>query len=202
MNEKGRSMVEMLGVLAIIGVLSVSAMSGYSKAMMKYRLNKQAEQLNTVFNAVARYHGSFSKSTAQGLNLTPVFIKMGEIPTEMTRSNDDYLYDIFKTQLYIRTGFTPEPTILVELRPELIKHSNQNLEICRNILLVAKENSHNIYYLSSRNLPITVSNNLVGDATCTSTKKCLKDLSLNDIYTACTNFGDGTQANIIIVWKI
>ena len=29
----GRSMVEMLGVLAIIGVLSVGAMNGYSKAM-------------------------------------------------------------------------------------------------------------------------------------------------------------------------
>ena len=29
----GRSMVEMLGVLAIIGVLSVGAIAGYSKAM-------------------------------------------------------------------------------------------------------------------------------------------------------------------------
>ena len=38
----GRSMVEMLGVLAIIGVLSVGAIAGYSKAMMKYKLNKQA----------------------------------------------------------------------------------------------------------------------------------------------------------------
>ena len=38
----GRSMVEMLGVLAIIGVLSVVAIAGYSKAMMKYKLNKQA----------------------------------------------------------------------------------------------------------------------------------------------------------------
>ena len=38
----GRSMVEMLGVLAIIGVLSVEAIAGYSKAMTKYKLNKQA----------------------------------------------------------------------------------------------------------------------------------------------------------------
>ena len=55
----GRSMVEMLGVLAIIGVLSVGAIAGYSKAMFKYKLNKQAEQLNTVFNAVARNVHSF-----------------------------------------------------------------------------------------------------------------------------------------------
>ena len=37
-NENGRSMVEMLGVLAIIGVLSVGAISGYSTAMNKYKL--------------------------------------------------------------------------------------------------------------------------------------------------------------------
>lgn len=201
MGEKGRSMVEMLGVLAIIGVLSVGAISGYSKAMMKYKLNKQAEQLNTVFNAVARYHGSFSKSTEQGLNLTSIFVKMGEIPTEMI-GNNNYLYDAFGTQLYIRTGFTAEPTILIELWPELIKQSDQNLEICRNILLVAKENSHNIFWLESRDLPITVSNSLYGDMYCSEDKKCLKDLTLDDIYTVCTNFGDGEEANIIVSWKI
>ena len=32
-TQSGRSMVEMLGVLAIIGVLSVGAIAGYSKAI-------------------------------------------------------------------------------------------------------------------------------------------------------------------------
>ena len=32
----GRSMIEMLGVLAIIGVLSVGGIAGYSKAMLNY----------------------------------------------------------------------------------------------------------------------------------------------------------------------
>ena len=49
MGEKGRSMVEMLGVLAIIGVLSVGAISGYSKAMLKYKLNKYSENLSILF---------------------------------------------------------------------------------------------------------------------------------------------------------
>ena len=46
----GRSMVEMLGVLAIIGVLSVGAIAGYSKAMFKHKLNRQAESFNTFIN--------------------------------------------------------------------------------------------------------------------------------------------------------
>ncbi|MBR3912967.1 MAG: prepilin-type N-terminal cleavage/methylation domain-containing protein [Alphaproteobacteria bacterium] len=39
-NEKGRSMVEMLVVLAIIGVLSVGDIIGYKYGMMKYRVNE------------------------------------------------------------------------------------------------------------------------------------------------------------------
>ena len=39
-NENGRSMVEMLGVLAIIGILSMTGIYGYALAMRKYRANE------------------------------------------------------------------------------------------------------------------------------------------------------------------
>ena len=39
-NETGRSMVEMLGVLAIIGVLSVGGITGYTSAMRSYKANE------------------------------------------------------------------------------------------------------------------------------------------------------------------
>ena len=39
-EQNGRSMIEMLGVLAIIGVLSVGGIAGYSKAMLKIKINK------------------------------------------------------------------------------------------------------------------------------------------------------------------
>lgn len=42
--ELGRSMIEMLGVLAIIGVLSVGGIAGYSKAMEKFKINKVIEE--------------------------------------------------------------------------------------------------------------------------------------------------------------
>ncbi|MBR2136742.1 MAG: prepilin-type N-terminal cleavage/methylation domain-containing protein [Alphaproteobacteria bacterium] len=35
-NQSGRSMIEMLGVLAIIGVLSVGGIAGYSKAKASF----------------------------------------------------------------------------------------------------------------------------------------------------------------------
>lgn len=38
-NEYGRSMIEMLGVLAIIGVLSIGGLAGYTMAMNRHRAN-------------------------------------------------------------------------------------------------------------------------------------------------------------------
>ena len=49
-NEQGRSMVEMLGVLAIIGVLSVAGIMGYKYGMMKYRVNETVNELNMMAN--------------------------------------------------------------------------------------------------------------------------------------------------------
>ena len=39
-QESGRSMVEMLGVLAIIGVLSIGGIAGYTMAMNRYKANE------------------------------------------------------------------------------------------------------------------------------------------------------------------
>lgn len=50
-NESGRSMIEMLGVLAIIGVLSVGGIAGYSKAMGKHRVNKSIDQITQIVSS-------------------------------------------------------------------------------------------------------------------------------------------------------
>ena len=39
-SQSGRSMVEMLGVLAIIGVLSIGGIAGYTMAMSRYKANE------------------------------------------------------------------------------------------------------------------------------------------------------------------
>jgi len=54
-NETGRSMIEMLGVLAIIGVLSVGGIAGYSKAMTKYRINRTIEQITLIAGNVRAF---------------------------------------------------------------------------------------------------------------------------------------------------
>ena len=85
-NENGRSMVEMLGVLAIIGVLSVGGIAGYSKAMNKYKINKTTDQVSmlvanirTLFSSQGNYK---DLSNAQAK-------KFGVVPNEMYTSVSD-----------------------------------------------------------------------------------------------------------------
>ena len=90
---RGRSMVEMLGVLAIIGVLSVGAIAGYSKAMMKYKLNKQAEQIGSILDYVNIHLDEFKRSkTNISANMIPLLTKLNVIPQEMIRKNTCLLY--------------------------------------------------------------------------------------------------------------
>ena len=57
--EKGRSMIEMLGVLAIIGVLSVGGLSGYTMAMNRHRANQILDYV-TRAAVLAQTHGTGS----------------------------------------------------------------------------------------------------------------------------------------------
>ena len=44
--QEGRSMVEMLGVLAVIGVISIGGIAGYRMAMNRYQANQIANEIN------------------------------------------------------------------------------------------------------------------------------------------------------------
>ena len=47
-NQYGRSMIEMLGVLSIIGILSVGGLAGFSEVITRHRVNKTVEQVITM----------------------------------------------------------------------------------------------------------------------------------------------------------
>ena len=79
-NQNGRSMVEMLGVLAIIGVLSVGGISGYSKAMAKFKLTKAQDQISMLLMNVRT---AFATSpNYSGLN-NDAAVKFNIAPTDM-----------------------------------------------------------------------------------------------------------------------
>ncbi len=83
--DSGRSMVEMLGTLAIIGVLSIGGIAGYTYAMKKYQVNKIVNELNLLNNQIAMimaqpYHDDFELS-------------LGEPYDEGTLNSADYAFN-------------------------------------------------------------------------------------------------------------
>ena len=56
--QQGRSMVEMLGVLAIIGVLSVGGIAGYSMAMSKFKITQTIDQVQLMITNIRTYYAS------------------------------------------------------------------------------------------------------------------------------------------------
>ena len=63
--QSGRSMIEMLGVLAIVGVLSAGGIAGYSMAMQSYKTTTLIEKINLIAQrARTTFKGTYSGLTA------------------------------------------------------------------------------------------------------------------------------------------
>ena len=194
---RGRSMVEMLGVLAIIGVLSIGAISGYSKAMTKYKLNKQTEQISWLLNAMYRYKDLLEQNQPWE-SFVPYLKKLGEIPQEMIKDNSIYLYDSFGMKYSIFTNGCSPMCDYTNLSIDM-SNDYKNFDICNNILETSKafaDQLDNItIWKSKSNAGLC---GFDGNAICGSKHdKCIKDLTKNDIYDTCQLCADeGCSFNI------
>ena len=201
--SSGRSMVEMLGVLAIIGVLSIGAISGYSKAMLKYKLNKQTEQLTYLLNGSWQIlnRGEFRIEDANHntIVLTNILNKLDLIPKEMTIDDKGYLYDPFNNKVLIAwEGDSSGGFFKISI-------DINDAESCQNIWNFSKE-LHNIlwqthYYTTDDADSGSFFSRTYGDAYCSSEKPCLKDLNVAQIHNFCENCLKGNSCTIRVLWK-
>ena len=100
-EESGRSMVEMLGVLAIVGVLSIGGIAGYSKAMAKYKINKTLDQLSMIITNVRTTFGN--QSSYKGLT-TANAIAYEIVGNDLTLGSASKLTNAFNKEVTITAG--------------------------------------------------------------------------------------------------
>lgn len=87
--QRGRSMVEMLGVLAIIGVLSIGGIAGYSKAMMQYKINKTSDQIIQIVSGLRTLYSTQDEYDINCPGSSCAILKKGHItPDEMWEGNN------------------------------------------------------------------------------------------------------------------
>ncbi len=199
----GRSMVEMLGVLAIIGVLSVGAIAGYSKAMMKYKLNKQAEQISWLLNAMYRYK-DLLENDKPFASFIPILKKLGEIPQEMIKDNSNDIYDAFgiKYQIYANSCSSTCDNISLKI---IMNNDYKNFDICNNILETSKTFAAQLNHINiwqTKNDNTNAAFYIMGNTRCSKNNQCLKSLIKNDIYDICQLCTDKKDCSFDIQYKM
>ena len=187
-TQSGRSMVEMLGVLAIIGVLSVGAIAGYSKAMMKYKLNKQTEQISSILDYVNIHMDEFKRSkTSISTNMIPMLIKLNALPKEMIQEKINYaIFDVFGTVIMISNYTSDNINYFFEFALYLNKGEKES---CMNLFNIAKAQRGQLWrtkFQIAKGETSGVANSVWGDAYCKPDRKCLKDLTVAEMENYCT----------------
>ena len=129
--ESGRSMIEMLGVLAIIGVLSVGGIAGYSKAMNKFKTNKVADQVSMLVANIKTMYAQ--QNTYDGLS-NETAISLGVVPDELVVKTKDTsnnekteLLNSFNGPVFI---FTSDSTSDGDKKAFTIEFNNLSKEAC------------------------------------------------------------------------
>ena len=204
----GRSMVEMLGVLAIIGVLSVGAIAGYSKAMMKHKLNKHAESFNMLLNNALQLEGKLSFTPNEVTYYGDIFKKLNLIPEGFKYYSNTYLSDMFGNGIWIyhHDNLNGNSGLHFSAIGYNFLPTSQGAEICRNIAIVAKENAADLWEISVQkhyndtDKGYDSIGTLYGDAYCIKNKNCLRELDLNKIENLC-NACNERACTLYVSWK-
>ena len=187
-------MVEMLGVLAIIGVLSVGAIAGYSKAMMKYRLNKQSEQLSQILFSVENLRemlGHDRNNIAVNSQITTLLIRLNAIPVEMITQDSirtGRIYDSFNNKVSL--DYYGTDTYTANTYTMVVSYKPDQLDVCNNVFELFKANGEKIYTMGVK------TTNGGEFASPALNAKALQNISKSDIYNYCALCTGGNACRI------
>ncbi len=208
--EIGRSMIEMLGVLAIIGVLSVGGIAGYSKAMQKWKINKTVEGYSYLIAGLLEHVDDFRplqynngtenddhryhlRDVIQGLNLVP----------EGWKVNSSGIFDTLGNNITI---FTRKEKIVFDIHLGTVENVNQSIastnfsdKICFELLNTAFQPLHSMLYKVFVFKSKTGSISYFGDGYCGANQKCLRTLTMSEMKQDCQSCALGEDYCLLTV---
>lgn len=193
-SDVGRSMIEMLGVLAIIGVLSVGGIAGYSQAMTKYKVNRTIDEYMHLFRGLIEYEDSLKKLPGAeidgaGPGIADFVLAANLVPETWKKKSGDY-YLIDSNGFKMRTLLSNN-RYLMELYLEVYQKDGYATrsfsgQLCtamfRDVFKPLQDTMFNAWVRASKGTAIKY----YGEKFChKSGRKCLSSLTLSDINAAC-----------------
>ena len=179
----GRSMIEMLGVLAIVGVLSVGGIQGYSKAIEKIKVNKTLSEYNTLMFGFFQHIDDIRKipeDDASPYAFYDLLVALDIIPISWKGYSKFVTDDLGNT---IR--FYPN-SIEVMFNYGGQSSGNNRISFCRDLydLLVRgyqNELNHVYIWKAGKTTDIVY----YGNRYCGENVSCIRNMTLNDINKQC-----------------
>ena len=212
-NQAGRSMIEMLGVLAIVGVLSVGAIAEFGKAMYKWKAIKCTEEYNLFISEMLVYEKDWIKmKRKQGsghLYIGPYMEQWGMVPSSWTVSGN-YFSDRLGNRIipFVRNdlgSFSFNWRVDIDFVLSQRK-GKETAEFCRlvfhNVIIPNRDRIFAIRVAENRNGSWNNGSDwYMGSQYCGDFKNCLGTLELIDIEKLCNVCSEeGEACNILTLF--
>ena len=197
-SQSGRSMIEMLGVLAIIGVLSVGGIVGYSKAMEMWKIDKIVSEFSYLLAGLMEHSEQLTKMSNQNPALTCIgqFVQAANLVPESWRffgscNFENSIGDGVGT--YTRNGMVAVEFSLGGSSDEYYepgKRRNESFSArkCKAMFKDLVQPLHGalgvVYFIRTGGSGWL---DYYGDKVCSGGRKCIKDLTPAEINTVCSS---------------
>ena len=205
----GRSMIEMLGVLAIIGVLSVGGIAGYSKAMEKWKIDKLMAEYNQLILGLLEYKDDLQKNVEGEPFLTDLVISLNLMPNTWKKLNGQFLEDSQGNWLEIRYRQADNYDInghglIIDFLLGGMETDDKGNQKSENF---ASKTCVELYNTILKPLHYTITgarvwggnlNYFAGDRYCTKDYICLADATLSQIHEMCNSCDRTSRCNVTV----
>ena len=197
--QGGKSMIEMLGVLAIVGVLSVGGIAGYSKAMEKFKLNKALDEYTMLTYGLLEHIDYIQKLNSENTNLIEsaglidFAFDLNLVPNSYKKINFRRMYDPYGNiiQLFSRNNRLVIDMYLggaLDENGDITNNTDFSTKLCQTLMTdLVKPLHSSIYYLHFTH---RWQDAFLGDALCHNSLNCLTDMSLTKINEYCNCGGE------------
>ena len=203
-NLLGRSMIEMLGVLAIVGVLSVGGIAGYSKAMEKWKIDKMIDEYTFLLHGMLEHVDTlkYLNPTSSTVGVVDVLQASGIIPPTWEKFDDFRIWDDNGNLLALFSR-NNELGFSVNIGGYHKNDDGKNISEGFNKQTCLTLFKDLFYPLHSEALRVWLHHNptteiFAGDKYCSADVQCLRDATLAKMKAACDVCDGKTNCDISI----
>lgn len=175
--EFGRSMVEMLGTLAIVGVLSIGGITGYNYAINKYRANETINEINMrLMTLQTQSERDMDLNLNEFADKTPLGYMIG----------DNYGWAEDDTRVYVGVSGIPQGAceIIYDEMITKVERIDVTADRMADINTLCGDNNEMKFYVGS-GVEVSCDPPCADDEYCMSGIKCVKKWKVPSI--ACTS---------------